>query len=104
MAFYKKYIVCYDIKDSRKRKRFSDYLKNLGLQRLQYSVFYGDLNRAEFRSLVRYAKKELCTKTDKAFWINTRIQTKDLKSGIGYDDFPYQPPDGHIIGSIRISQ
>lgn len=43
MSIYVKYLVCYDISDTKIRKKFSDCLKDLGLVSLQESVFYGDL-------------------------------------------------------------
>ena len=40
MSIYVKYLVCYDISDTKIRKKFSDCLKDLGLVSLQESVFY----------------------------------------------------------------
>ena len=39
-AAYVRYLVCYDIVDNKKRKKFADFLKDLGLIPLQKSVFY----------------------------------------------------------------
>lgn len=47
MSIYVKYLVCYDISDTKIRKKFSDCLKDLGLVSLQESVFYGDLKKTE---------------------------------------------------------
>ena len=47
MGMYAKYLVCYDIVDNKRRKRFSDALKDLGMVPMQKSVFYGDLKGAE---------------------------------------------------------
>lgn len=52
---YVKYLVCYDIVDNKRRKKFIDALEDLGLIRIQYSVFYGDLKPAEAKALVRSA-------------------------------------------------
>ncbi len=97
MAFYTRYLVCYDIEDNRKRKRFSDSLKRLGLVRLQKSVFFGDLSRAELKAMERLAREILSPEEDRAFWIPTSLDTDALKEGIGYDGFQYVPPDGHVV-------
>jgi len=96
MAFYTKYLVCYDIENNRKRKKFSDSLKSLGLVRLQKSVFFGHLNRAEIKALERMARELLDPDEDKAFWTPTPLNEDALKKGIGYDQFHYIQPDGHI--------
>jgi len=97
MHYYTKYLVCYDIEDNKKRKKFSDQLKNLGLVRLQKSVFYGELNKAEHKALVRYANELLDPATDKFFWTTTSLDKDQLDKGIGYKEFCYIPPDGHVI-------
>ena len=44
MSLYVKYLVCYDISNTRTRSKFFDFLKDLGLTPIQKSVFFGDLN------------------------------------------------------------
>lgn len=39
MSQYTRYLVCYDIEDSKVRRRFFSFLKDLGLVPLQESVF-----------------------------------------------------------------
>ena len=97
MAFYTRYLVCYDIEDNRKRKKFSDELKKLGLVRLQKSVFFGDLSRAEIQALERLSAEMLSPDQDLAFWTPTRLDVAELKKGVGYDSFTYIPPDGHVV-------
>ncbi len=41
------YLAAYDITDDDLRKAVADLLKNNGLERIQYSVFYGELTRNE---------------------------------------------------------
>lgn len=94
MAFYTRYLVCYDIEDNKTRKKLADFLKDLGLQPLQKSVFWGELNRAELRSLERYTRSHLDKSSDKCFWIATSLDEMQLKKGIGYEHFSYIPPDG----------
>ena len=38
MGMYAKYLVCYDIVDNKRRKRFSDALKDLGMVPMQKSA------------------------------------------------------------------
>lgn len=51
MSLYVKYLVCYDISNTRTRSKFFDFLKDLGLTPIQKSVFFGDLKTPEVRSL-----------------------------------------------------
>ncbi len=94
---YTKYLVCYDIEDTKKRKKFSDFLSDIGLVRLQYSVFYGDLINAEIKALERESKKLLDEKTDKCIWFPCQISPNYLKKCIGYNSFEYIEPDGHAF-------
>ena len=59
MGMFGKYIVCYDVEDNKRRSKFFDFLKDIGLFPVQKSVFYGDLNAAELRSLKTAARKML---------------------------------------------
>src|SRR4030067_1450960 len=45
-------VVIYDISDDNLRSLMSETLKDYGLQRIQYSVFMGDLRRDELNSLL----------------------------------------------------
>ena len=57
MSLYVKYLVCYDISNTRTRSKFFDFLKDLGLTPIQKSVFFGDLKTPEVRSLKAAAEK-----------------------------------------------
>lgn len=92
---YVKYLVCYDIPSDKKRKKFADALKDLGLTLIQKSVFYGDLKPAESRALARTALQILDSKQDKCFWFPCRLNELVMRSCIGYEDFSDMDPDGH---------
>lgn len=98
MSMYSKYLVCYDISNSRKRTKFSDSLRDLGLVPMQNSVFYGDLKPAEVHSLRRTAEELLDKETDKCFWFPCRLDPEQIKKCLGYETWNYLEPDGH--GSI----
>ncbi|MCB0666676.1 MAG: CRISPR-associated endonuclease Cas2 [Saprospiraceae bacterium] len=45
------YVVCYDISDNRVRTRLAHYLEEKGFQRMQKSVFIGQIERATIRTV-----------------------------------------------------
>ena len=45
-------MVMYDIENNKVRKRIADYLQAKGLQRIQYSVFLGQVDRRIFKQIV----------------------------------------------------
>jgi len=47
-----RYVVIYDITDDNLRGLVAETLKNYGLQRIQYSAFFGSLRRDELNSLL----------------------------------------------------
>src|SRR5699024_12571256 len=67
------------IVDNKSRTRFMNTLKDLGLFSLQKSVFIGQLNAAELRSLKHYAYKNLNPREDKVFWLPTALDEKRLQ-------------------------
>jgi CRISPR-associated protein Cas2 len=52
------YLVMYDIESNPLRTRFANYLEEMGLRRVQRSVFMGELDRRLF-TLVHHAAKEM---------------------------------------------
>jgi CRISPR-associated protein Cas2 len=94
---YQPILVCYDIEDNKVRKKFADTLKDMGLTSLQKSVFWGQLNKAELRSLKREADRLLNAKTDKAFWVKASLNAQNLAECIGYQDIRLLEPDGYEI-------
>lgn len=67
MNIYQKYLVCYDIENDKTRKKFFEKMKDLGLISIQKSVFYGDLNQAEFSAMKKVVLKMLDPDSDKCF-------------------------------------
>ena len=51
-----KYVICYDVEDSKKRKKLSDLLEGYGV-RVNYSVFEVDLKKNELLYLLKEIKK-----------------------------------------------
>ncbi|AAY81309.1 CRISPR-associated endonuclease Cas2 [Sulfolobus acidocaldarius] len=55
------YVVFYDISDDDLRGKVADFLKKKGLVRLQFSVFFGELNSSRVKDLTAglrlYAKR-----------------------------------------------
>lgn len=97
MSMYVKYLVCYDISDNKRRKKFSDSLKDMGMVAMQESVFYGDLKPAEARALGRTAREQLDEKEDKCFWFPCRLNQDEIRECLGYANWVYTEPDGHGI-------
>ncbi|MCR8920083.1 CRISPR-associated endonuclease Cas2 [Parasutterella secunda] len=95
MGMFGKYIVCYDVEDNKRRSKFFDFLKDIGLFPVQKSVFYGDLNAAELRSLKTAARKMLKSETDSCIWVACSLEPNEFKQFIGYKDFEYVEADGH---------
>ena len=50
------YLVSYDIQNTRVRTKIAKVLLKAGLERVQYSVFIGDLGETEVRNIVTKAK------------------------------------------------
>ena len=53
------YLICYDIEEDKKRKKISDRLIADGLERIQYSVFMGVLNKSLLESLKIWLKSKI---------------------------------------------
>ena len=73
MSLYVKYLVCYDISNTRTRSKFFDFLKDLGLTPIQKSVFFGDLKTPEVRSLKPenrgiYTQSDSSKKSSRNIW------------------------------------
>lgn len=97
MALYTKYLVCYDIVSNKTRRKFADFLKDMGLFSIQKSIFIGELNKAELNALERYVCKNMVSNEDKVFWMPTDLDEKRLKKGVGYDHFSLIAADGHTV-------
>lgn len=57
------YLIAYDIKDDKKRKKVSDILEGYGY-RVNYSVFECKTNKTKLKNLTNQIKKYLNTKQD----------------------------------------
>jgi CRISPR-associated protein Cas2 len=59
----------YDIEDDKKRKKIADACLDYGLDRIQYSVFYGDISRNYQQELFQIIKRTLGKKNGKLMLI-----------------------------------
>ncbi|MGN0916521.1 MAG: CRISPR-associated endonuclease Cas2 [Succinivibrio sp.] len=95
MSIYTKYLVCYDIENDKTRKKVHTFLKDIGLIPLQYSVFYGALNRAEVTAMRLKLKELIKIKSDKCLWVQCTLEDQKISDCIGYLDFSFTEPDGY---------
>mgnify|MGYP003372834757 CR=1 FL=1 len=95
MSMYTKYLICYDVDNDRNRKKLFKFLKDLGLVPIQLSVFYGDLNQAEFNSLKNYVFMTLDKDSDKVIWIKCNLKSENINACFGYSNFKYLEPDAY---------
>jgi len=79
-------LVCYDIADDKRRTRFFQDLRDLGLTSLQKSVFWGRVRVAEERALQHLIRNSLNRETDKAFFMRVALADVIRHTGFGYDD------------------
>lgn len=93
---YTQIIVSYDISDTKKRNKFYDELKDLGLKSIQKSVFWGYILPSEKRIIKELFKKYCEKQTDKAFIINTLLD-KDLSESFGYKKEDFIHPESFEI-------
>lgn len=87
----------YDIEDDRLRARVADICMNYGLGRIQYSAFFGRLNRNRRQELALRLRNEIgqesarvrmipvCEEDLKEMWLldQYRVDTDALKQGAG---------------------
>ena len=57
----------YDISSDKSRKRVSNECKNMGLYRVQKSVFLGDLNTNRIDEIVAFSREWINAKTDSLY-------------------------------------
>lgn len=62
-------LVIYDISDDATRMKFSSYLKQYGLKRIQYSGFKGEIDTNDKHVLIREAPKFLSDHDDSIYII-----------------------------------
>ena len=68
MAIFYEVLVTYDIEDNKNRKKLFEELKDMGLNSIQKSVFWGELKIAEVNILPHLFEK-YCKEQDKAFFV-----------------------------------
>lgn len=93
---YTQIIVSYDISETKKRNKFFDELKDLGLVSIQKSVFWGYVLPSEKRVIKELFKKYCDIETDKAFMVNATLD-KDLDDSFGYDEDDFSHPESFEI-------
>ncbi len=93
---YTQIIVSYDISETKKRNKFFDELKDLGLVSIQKSVFLGYILPSEKRVIKELFKKYCQIETDKAFIVNVTLD-KDLNDSFGYDNDDFSHPESFEI-------
>jgi len=101
MGMTSNYLVCYDITEDDIRYQVANHCKNAGLVRIQYSVFYGQLERsrlAELKQEISDAIKEangdihflkVCQECEKDHQVIGAYQLSDGTNGVindNYDD------------------
>lgn len=75
-----KILVTYDIIDTKIRNRLIDELFNFGFERLQYSIFLGEINSKKIRKLVNSSEKIINKKEDSLYFFS--LCEEDFKRGI----------------------
>jgi CRISPR-associated protein Cas2 len=89
MSVFSEIIVCYDIENDKHRRIFAGKLKNFGLTRIQRSVFWGFVTKAEKASILKLFKSEL-DESDKAFIVDSQLSKTFERNSFNYQksDFP----------------
>lgn len=85
MKLYNEVMVCYDIEDNRTRTRLFGKLKDLGLKPVQKSVFWGHLNAAEERAVLRIFREDMDKATDRAFLVRAPLAEAATRNSFGYE-------------------
>ncbi|MCX8000232.1 MAG: CRISPR-associated endonuclease Cas2 [Leptospiraceae bacterium] len=84
---YIEILVCYDIGDDKRRRKFVKELKDVGLQNIQESVFWGRVLNAEIKAILRIMESLLKKEEDKAFLLYTNLSKQIEKNSFGYSSF-----------------
>jgi len=92
-------LVCFDISNNRNRTKLCEDLKDLGLERIQESVFYGLLSRPEVKQIKNLLKKycDIKESTDRAFFLQGVDPLSLEKSSVGYSKDDFNPPEVSIL-------
>ncbi|PAV27547.1 CRISPR-associated endonuclease Cas2 [Tamilnaduibacter salinus] len=93
----RQYLVCYDISDNKKRTRFFEHLKDLGLEPVQKSVMWGFLRPADVKALQVYGRKELEKPDDRLIITPVRFDNLSPDSLQGYLAPFHSEPRSHAV-------
>ncbi|WED21079.1 CRISPR-associated endonuclease Cas2 [Vibrio sp. JC009] len=85
-------LVAYDVEDNKQRKKLFEQLKDIGLDPIQKSVFWGFVNRAEERAVYRLFSK-LDKESDKAFLVRAKLGDIIARYGFGYKAEEFKRPE-----------
>lgn len=83
---YIEILVCYDITSNKARRKLVKELKDMGLQNVQESVFWGRVLPAELKSVQRVFDDTLTKGEDKAFILKANFATQIKNLSFGYDN------------------
>ncbi|MCR4941890.1 MAG: CRISPR-associated endonuclease Cas2 [Campylobacter sp.] len=81
-----KFLVCYDIENSKNRTKLFERLKDFGLFAVQKSVFYGELSHAD-KVAIKGLIARYCSQGDKAIITTVKL---DIKDTFGYDEKAFE--------------
>ena len=93
---YSQVIVCYDIKDNKKRGKLFLELKDIGLIPIQKSVFWGYVLSSEKRVIKELFKKYCDKESDKAFIVNAAL-SENMQNCFGYKKDDFKHPESFEI-------
>lgn len=83
---YIEILVCYDISSNKRRRKLVKELKDMGLQNIQESVFWGRVLPAEFRAIQKIFETILKKGEDKAFTLRSELSKEIKNNSFGYPD------------------
>jgi CRISPR-associated protein Cas2 len=96
MRLFFEVIVTYDIEDNKNRKKLFEALKDMGLNPIQKSVFWGHLKMAEIKILPNLFDKH-CAKGDKAFFVRADLSDEILKNSFGHTHEEFEVKEYDIL-------
>ena len=77
-------VVCYDISDGKLRQKLADALLDIGLIRVQKSVFWGRLRPADEKAIARELRAYVDGGQDRAFFCRLELSSVIESNGFGY--------------------
>jgi CRISPR-associated protein Cas2 len=76
-----RYLIAYDISDNKVRRKFSKHLRQLGMKRIQQSVFVGKIKKKEKENLYQKLLLRIDTLTDRLLVLPFSIDiAKELRA------------------------